>query len=443
MLTADTLARLREREFSRLDAAGEVYLDYTGSAIPPQSCLAGDDAFGILGNPHSAHRASTRSTALIEEARAAVLRHFKVDERTHDVCFTANATAALKLVGESYPFSDRCGLVLTADNHNSVNGIREFARRAGAACSVLPLDPKTLRLDDGGGRLDARPRGPGLFGFPAQSNFSGVRHPLSLVDAAHASGLDVLLDAASFVPAHPLDLRVCAADFVAVSFYKMFGAPTGVGALVARRDALARLVRPWFAGGTVDFVSVAGDRHGARQGHERFEDGTPNFVGLAHITAGLRWMSAVGLNAIEAHVDAEAQHLLGALASLKHDNSAPLVVIYGPDDGQDRGGTIAFNVIDRHGRVVPYDIVETSLSERGVFVRGGCFCNPGAAEAAFRFDPERTARCLTVLEGRFTIPRFAACLGAGAVVGAVRASVGIPTNARDIGRLVDALRMFQ
>src|SRR4029453_19105970 len=79
---------------------------------------------------------------------------------------------------------------------------------------------------------------PGLFAFPAQSNFSGVRHPLSLVRRAQELGHHVLLDAAAYVPAHALSLRECPADFAAVSFYKMFGYPTGVGALIARRHAL-------------------------------------------------------------------------------------------------------------------------------------------------------------------------------------------------------------
>src|SRR5204863_2143767 len=94
-------------------------------------------------------------------------------------------------------------------------------------------------------------RGRGLFAYPAQSNFSGVQHPLGWVDLTQAAGYDVLLDAAAFVPGNPLDLSAVRPEFVTVSFYKMFGFPTGVGCLLARRDALARLRRPWFSGGTI------------------------------------------------------------------------------------------------------------------------------------------------------------------------------------------------
>src|SRR4029453_17195741 len=100
-----------------------------------------------------------------------------------------------------------------------------------------------------------------LFAFPAQSNFSGVKHPLALIDQAHAAGWDVLLDAAAFVPTNRLDLSAVHPDFVAISFYKMFGYPTGVGCLIVRRLALQKLQRPWYAGGTVNFATVQGRVH--------------------------------------------------------------------------------------------------------------------------------------------------------------------------------------
>src|SRR5690606_3442188 len=95
-----------------------------------------------------------------------------------------------------------------------------------------------------------------LFAYPAQSNFSGVKHPLEWIEIAREMGYDVLLDAAAFTPTSRLDLGKVKPDFVALSFYKMFGFPTGVGALLARRSALAKLHRPWFGGGTVRFVSA-------------------------------------------------------------------------------------------------------------------------------------------------------------------------------------------
>jgi molybdenum cofactor sulfurtransferase len=237
------ISELRSREFSRLDESDHAYLDYTGAALYPESLVGAHAAMlrsAVLGNPHSESRASLASSALLCEARERVRRFFHADD--YDVVFTANASGAIRLVAESFPFAPGQRFLLTADNHNSINGIREYARRSGARVQYLAMDV-ALRIADA-----TLPDGPGLFAFPAQSNFSGIKHPLDLVARAQQRGYAVLLDAAAFVPTNLLDLRETCPEFVALSFYKLFGYPTGVGALLARTDALATLRRPWFAG---------------------------------------------------------------------------------------------------------------------------------------------------------------------------------------------------
>jgi selenocysteine lyase/cysteine desulfurase len=356
--------------------------------------------------------------------------------------YTANTTAAVKLVAEGYAFGPHTPLILTADNHNSVNGLREYGRRAGAQLLTLPL-ASDLRLRDAEERLaDAAATGRGLFAFPAQSNFSGVQHPLALVSHARALGFTVLVDAAAYLPANRISLRDVPADFVTMSFYKLFGFPTGVGALVARRDALSALARPWFSGGTVDFVSIQHDRHRLRRGELGFEDGTPNFLGIPAIRTGLEFLKGIGFDAIHRHVCLHAHAFLNGIAALTHANGEPAVEIYGPGCAPDRGATIAFNILNATGQTIPYPQVEERAASLGISLRGGCFCNPGAAEAAFGFDGEETLRCLAAVGDDFTIARFAACLGDFATVGALRASFGVPTNARDVTRGIALVESF-
>ena len=192
----------------------------------------------VFGNPHSVNPASAATTEHVERTRRSVLRYFNASPDDYIAIFTLNATGALKLVGESYPFAPGGRSLLSFDNHTSVNGIREFARAKGATSDYAPLVPPQLRLDRS--KLDslldlADPMQDNLFAYPAQSNFSGVKHPLDLVGQAQSKGWDVLLDAAAFVPTSRLDLAAVQPDFVTVSFYKMFGYPTGVGALLVRR----------------------------------------------------------------------------------------------------------------------------------------------------------------------------------------------------------------
>ena len=434
-------ANLRSREFSRLDRRQHAYLDYTGSGLYPESLLERHAAMlreGVYGNPHSRHEPSQASTSVVEQARRAVLRFVDAPAEEFDVVFTANASAAIKLVGESYPFAPGGAYVLAEDNHNSVNGVREFARRAGARITYLPLGGE-LRLQDPEPAIDAAAAAAGrearLFAYPAQSNFTGVKHPLELVAHARARGFDVLLDAAAFVPTNPLSLRRVPADFVVLSFYKVFGYPTGVGALVARRDALARLRRPWFAGGTVDFASVQNDMYQLRSGPEAFEDGSPDFLGLCALVPGLEFMERLGMDRLSEHVRLLAGDLLETLNGLRHPNGNPMVEVYGPRTMDRRGGTVAFNVLDAAGQPVSYDQVEDRARGAGVSVRGGCFCNPGAGERAFSLPADEAARCFQATARGFTLERFAQCMGPGIAVGAVRASVGMASNADDIRRL--------
>jgi molybdenum cofactor sulfurtransferase len=242
-LSTTSLDTLRRDDYARLDASGQVYLDYTGAGLHADSQVRAHLALlsdRPLGNPHSASGASMASTALVESARRSVLEFFHAGD-AYTAIFTHNASGALKLVGESYPFGPAGRLLLSFDNHNSVNGIREFAHAKGAEVDYAPLTVPDLRLETT--RLNAllarkAEGGARLFAFPAQSNFSGVKHPLELVAEAHAHGWDVLLDAAAFVPTNPLNLTEVSPDFVVVSFYKMFGYPTGVGALLVRKTAL-------------------------------------------------------------------------------------------------------------------------------------------------------------------------------------------------------------
>jgi selenocysteine lyase/cysteine desulfurase len=138
-----------------------------------------------------------------------------------------------------------------------------------------------------------------LFAFPAQSNFSGAQHPLEWIAYAQERGWNVLLDAAAFVPTNRLDLSRWHPDFVTLSFYKIFGYPTGVGCLLARKSALRQLRRPWFAGGTISIASVQGRGwHYLLPNEAGFEDGTVNYLTLPAVEIGLRHIAAIGTSAL-------------------------------------------------------------------------------------------------------------------------------------------------
>jgi selenocysteine lyase/cysteine desulfurase len=448
---------LRARDYARLDRHDHVYLDYTGSGLYGESqverhleLLRG----GVFGNPHSTNPSSQAATVLVEKARARVLEHFNASADEYVVVFTENASGALKLVGESYPFGPACAkpgekagrFLLTFDNHNSVNGIREFARARAAEVVYVPVELPDLRVPDS--RIEAelagRPEaGSSLFAFPAQSNFSSVRHPLGWIAKAKAAGWDVLLDAAAFAPTNVLDLAVHKPDFVTVSFYKMFGYPTGIGALVARREALGRLRRPWFAGGTITVASVQGDRFYLSEGAAGFEDGTVDFLGLPAVTIGLDHLAAVGVGIVHRRVEALTGWLLERLESMRHKSGNPLVRIYGPLDTRDRGGAIALNFADSAGRPIDHRRIEAEANSHGISLRTGCFCNPGAGEIALGISRAELATCFTspAHAKRLTVDDFRDCID-GKSTGAVRVSLGIASDFKDVSAFLAFARSF-
>ena len=440
-----TMQALRAREFSRLDASNHVYLDYTGGGLYAASQVHAQSSLllgEVLGNPHSHNPSSLASTRRVEASRERIREFFRADPAEYEVIFTLNASGALKLVGESYPFQPGSRFVLTADNHNSVNGIREFASAHGASVEYLALDEE-LRVANVEALLpQADPGLPNLFAYPAQSNFSGVKHPLEWVELARARGYDVLLDAAAFAPTNRLDLSAVKPDMVSLSFYKMFGFPTGVGALIARRALLARLQRPWFAGGTVRFVSTQNQEHLLALSGEAFEDGTVNYLSIAAITTGLDFLDSVGMERINRHVATLTTLLLAGLRALRHTNERPLVRLYGPQTAAGRGGTVSFNLLDPDGRDIPFEQVEERAMAHNISLRTGCFCNPGAAEFAFDYAAVEAYHCFHLLRpDEFTLQQFATCMN-DKPVGAVRVSVGIATNEADLRRLFDMLRTF-
>ena len=439
------LDELRRSEFERLDRAGHIYLDYTGGGLFASSQLREHFELleaGVFGNPHSINPTSAASTQLVERARSYVFEFFNAATDEYEVIFTPNATGALRLVGEAYPFRAGDRFLLTFDNHNSVNGIREFARVRGAETTYIPSIAPDLRVDE-----DLFPRylsdtigdHHNLFAYPAQSNFSGVQHPLEWIERAHDHGWDVLLDAAAFVPTNRLDLSGVHPDFVALSFYKMFGWPTGVGCLLARREALAKLERPWFSGGTIIAAFVQREYFQSALGPAHFEDGTVNYLNIPAVEVGLRLLDRVGVEMIHARVAELGRWLLDALGSLRHGSGEPAVMIYGPRSWGRRGATIAFNFLHPDGRVVDERYVDRLATAHNVSVRTGCFCNPGAGEVAFTISRE------TLLGGEFgegmTLEDYVRQIGLPSG-GAIRASLGLASNFADVYRFMEFASLF-
>ncbi|XP_039567032.1 molybdenum cofactor sulfurase isoform X2 [Passer montanus] len=411
----DGLSALRDREFPRL--RGITYLDHAGSALFPESLLKAftdDLRNNIYGNPHSQNISSKLTYDTIEHVRYRILQHFHTTAEDYTIIFTSGCTAALKLIAESFPWipegtkqpsSRFCYLT---DSHTSVVGMRGIT----ASMNVLsvPIKPKEILLAKS--RLPAEEQNcttPHLFSYPAQSNFSGTKYPLSWIQDIKSGRLCpiklpgkwfVLLDAASYVSSSPLDLGVHQADFIPISFYKIFGFPTGLGALLVNNRIAPLLRKTYFGGGTAAAYLAGEDFYFPRKSiAERFEDGTVSFLDIIALKHGFDVLEKLtgGMEKIKQHTFALAHYTYTVLSNLKYANGAPVVRIYSDTDFSSpdvQGPIINFNVLDENGQVLGFSQVDSMASLHNIHVRTGCFCNTGACQMHLDISNEDIQRNL-------------------------------------------------
>ncbi|XP_046583954.1 molybdenum cofactor sulfurase-like isoform X1 [Haliotis rubra] len=234
-----------------------------------------------------------------------------------------------------------------------------------------------------------------LFAYPAQSNFSGRKYPLSWIDRVQRGDMGfqsklpgkwyVVLDAASYVSTSKLDLKKHKPDFVTLSFYKIFGFPTGLGALLVRADAAPLLNKRYFGGGTVS-VSDARERFHVLKPTlaDRFEDGTLPFLDLIALRHGLDAVHRIAgdMDRVSSHTFTVAKFFHDHLRQLRDGNDTPVVRIYcqGFEDIHTQGAIVNFNILRDNGEFVGFAEVDKMAQLQDVHLRTGCFCNIGACQ---------------------------------------------------------------
>ncbi|XP_009361810.2 molybdenum cofactor sulfurase isoform X1 [Pyrus x bretschneideri] len=411
-----TIDEIRATEFKRLD--GLVYLDHAGATMYSElqmEAIFKDFTSNAYGNPHSQSDTSSATSDIVREARQQVLDYCKASPKDYSCIFTSGATAALKLVGEAFPWSCQSCFAYTMENHNSVLGIREYALGQGAAAFAIDVEETShhgvsngtvasmkalqhpIQRRSEARSLEGEPTGDAynLFAFPSECNFSGLRFNLDLVKTIKedpARILDgspfcksgrwmVLIDAAKGAATEPPDLSQYPADFVVMSFYKLFGYPTGLGVLIARKDASRLLKKTYFSGGTVTASIADIDFVRRRKGvEELFEDGTISFLSIASIHHGFKILNSLTESAISRHTASLATYVRKKLLALRHENGASVCSLYGTSKASFHGfgPTVTFNLKRSDGSWCGYREVEKLASLSGIQLRTGCFCNPGA-----------------------------------------------------------------
>ncbi|ELT90808.1 hypothetical protein CAPTEDRAFT_166504, partial [Capitella teleta] len=337
----------------------------------------------LYGNPHSGCNSSQMSTEAIEHVRFRILQHFNTTLDEYSVIFTSGCTASLKLIAESFQFSGTGKFLYHYDNHTSVVGMREIVT-AQSQC----IDVMNFELPDSGVSLVA---------FPAQSNFSGFRYPLSKITEwkEKNDSVFVLLDAAAFVSTSRLDLTKYRPDFVSLSFYKMFGYPTGLGALLVKNTSGHVLEKKYFGGGSIDVSLTSTSFHSFKKKlNQRFEDGTLPFLDIIALRHGFDAIDRIGgsFDDVASHSYKLAQLTFEGLSAYHHGNGTRVAKVYRHGDyvsSDEQGPVVNFNLVQSDGSFVGYAEVDKLAQSYDIHLRAGCFCNLGACQKFLRITDEQ------------------------------------------------------
>lgn len=397
------------------------YLENAGATLYPHSLLLNvneDLMNNVYMNPHS----DKYTKDCIEQIRYMILKHFNTDSTNYTVIFTSGTTQSLKLILESFQFAseensdkNNGSFIYLRDNHTSVLGLREIAADRNAdivhlshddfLAAVNTFQKKTPSWTD---KFKSKTEANTLFVYPAQSNFNGFKYPIDCIDSIKNGCLKnylkknlckinknwyVLLDAASYVSTSKLDLSKVQPDFMCFSFYKIFGYPTGLGALLVKNSSQEVLnQKRYFGGGTVDIVLSSENFHVKRKNlSERFEDGTVPFLSIISLKQCFDTLQRLiprtiydnTMDTISHHTFDLAKDLYYQLQDLHHSNGNKAAVLYMDSDFTDikkQGAIVTFNLLREDGSYVGYAEFQHMADLFNISVRTGCFCNSGSCQ---------------------------------------------------------------
>jgi cysteine desulfurase/selenocysteine lyase len=351
-------------QFPILSRPGLVYLDSAATAQTPEPVLAEMDRIYRHSNANI-HRGvyplAQEATDAFEGARRTIADW--IGASPEETIFAKNATEGINLVAYSWgrrnvSAGDRV-LITEMEHHSNIVPWQLLCAEVGAELRYVPVTSDyELDLSVLESELAA---GPKLLAITHVSNVLGTANPLpQIIRAAHDAGALVLVDGAQAMPHHRVDVRSLDADFYAFTGHKVYG-PTGVGVLYARRELLEEM--PPFLGGG-DMISRV-DFFESRWNDLpwKFEAGTSPYVEAAGLGAAVRWLSDLGIEAVEAHEASVVRYALERLGEVDG------VSIIGPGWSESRGTAISFAVDGVH----PHDVAEI-LARDGVCVRAGHHC---------------------------------------------------------------------
>ncbi len=355
-----------------------VYLDNAATVQKPRQVVEAmsEEYYNVNANVHrGVHFLSQQATELHEAARETV-RRFLNARSTAEIVFTRGTTESINLVaacfGEVFMREGDEVIVSEMEHHANIVSWQLLQARKGIRLRVIPVDDRgQLRMDEYERLFNERTR---IVSVTHVSNVLGTVNPVRrIVDVAHAHGVPVLIDGAQSTPHFAVDVQSLGCDFFAFSGHKVYG-PTGIGVLYGKEEWLDRL--PPYMGGGEMIGHVSFEHTTFADLPLKFEAGTPDYVASTGLACALDYVSALGMDAIQAHERDLTRYALDRLCQI------PGMRILGEADDHD--AVVSFLV----GNIHHLDM-GTLLDRLGIAVRTGHHC---AEPLMRRFGVEGTVR---------------------------------------------------
>ena len=340
------------------------YLDSAAMAQIPQVVLDAVwqyETHSRANVQRSVYQLATESTDAYQGARLSVANYLNAPS-AEEVIFTSGTTAAINLLAYGFGASLQEGdevLISLAEHHSNFVPWQMLRDRCGIELKAIPLQSDgSFNLDEIDSLVTERCK---LIAVTHVSNVTGLVSDVSrLVKAANKVGARVFLDGAQAAPHGPIDVQALGVDFYAFSGHKCF-APTGVGVLWCRQQALDELMPVMGGGGMVERVALDYTSYAA--GYRVFEAGTPPIAQAVGLGAAVDWLQTLPWQNISRHEKELSVKLLEGLKDI------PGLHLLGSEDLEGRLPIFSFDIEDMH----PHDICHI-LDQHGVALRGGHHC---------------------------------------------------------------------
>jgi cysteine desulfurase/selenocysteine lyase len=348
----------------QVDGRPLVWLDNAATTQKPNAVIERLAYFYRHENSNvhrGAHTLAARSTDAYEDARKKAAA-FLGAPSPDNIVFVRGTTEGINLVANAFVkprLNPGDEIILTIlEHHANIVPWQLIAQQTGALLRVAPIN-KTgeLIISEYAGLFNRKTK---FVSAAHVSNALGTVNPIDeLVHIAHANGVPIMIDGAQSVPHIPVNVSSVGADFYVFSGHKIF-APTGIGVLYGNSEAL-NAAEPYQGGGNM-IADVTFERTLYQPPPSKFEAGTGSIADAVGLGAALDYVSAIGMQNINAWEHSLLQYGMQELEKV------PGLTLIGK--APNKASVLSF-VLDGHS----LEEIGKHLAAHGIAVRAGHHCS--------------------------------------------------------------------